>query len=154
MDATIRPAERGDADALRQLYRHLIPDEEPAPLPVAQSRIDALGSFPGSVILVADTTAGLAASVTLIVVPNMTRNGAPYAFIENVVTHSDHRRQGLARTLLHEAERRAWAAGCYRIMIVSGNHNAAGHATYAAAGYAATKTGFQKRRIADRSHQA
>ena len=36
-------------------------------------------------------------------------------------------------------------------MIVSGNHNTQAHKTYAAAGYAGTKTGFQKRRIPDRA---
>ena len=89
--------------------------------------------------------------MTLIVVPNMTRRGASYAFIENVVTHADHRRRGHARALLAAAEARAWEAGCYRIMIVSGNHNTQAHKTYAAAGYAGTKTGYQKRRIPDRA---
>ncbi len=44
-----------------------------------------------------------AATVTLIVVPNLTRKGAPYALIENVVTHADHRKRGYAGALIRRA---------------------------------------------------
>ncbi len=152
--AQIRNATAQDVPALQALYTHLIPEEAPAPVAIGQDRLAALSAYPHSAILVAERAGTLVATVTLIVVPNMTRQGAPYAFIENVVTHAEHRDQGLAKVLLAEAEARAWSAGCYRIMIVSGNHNKTAHATYAAAGYAASKTGFQKRRIADRAPQA
>ena len=154
MHAQIRQATAKDAAQLQRLYRHLIPDEDAAPLDAAQERITALGAFAGSAILVAEVAGALVSTVTLIIVPNMTRQGAPYAFIENVVTHADHRGKGLAKALLAEAEARAWAAGCYRIMIVSGDHNTGAHAAYVASGYTASKIGFQKRRIADRPTQA
>jgi GNAT superfamily N-acetyltransferase len=150
-DRRIRIATAGDVPALLALYRHLIPDEQGAEPDLARARLDALAAIPGCGIWIADTDAGVVASVTLIVVPNMTRRGAPYAFIENVVCHADHRRQGHVTALLHAAEGHAWNLGCYRIMIVSGNHNTDAHATYVAAGYAPGKTGFQKRRIADRA---
>lgn len=132
------------------LYRHLIPDEDSAPHNVAEARLAALSSYGGSCVLIAWDGDMAVATVTLIIVPNMTRQGAPYAFIENVVTHADHRHRGHAKALLAEAENRAWNAGCYRIMIVSGNHNMEAHKTYTAAGYLGSKTGFQKRRIPDR----
>ncbi len=147
----IRTATRDDIVALQDLYRHLIPEEDSAPEAVASDRLAALHAFPGSCILIAFAGDLPVATVTLIVVPNMTRLGAPYAFIENVVTHADHRGRGHATALLAEAEARAWAGGCYRIMIVSGDHNTGAHAAYTAAGYSATKTGFQKRRIRDRT---
>ncbi|MEJ6394905.1 GNAT family N-acetyltransferase [Gymnodinialimonas sp. 2305UL16-5] len=121
---------------------------------MAEARLQALAAYPGSCVLLAIDGDMPVATVTLIIVPNMTRQGAPYAFIENVVTHADHRGRGHAKALLAVAERRAWEAGCYRIMIVSGNHNEAAHETYHAAGYAGTKTGFQKRKIPDRTPSA
>lgn len=147
----IRQANPDDIDALHMLYRHLIPDEDSAPKALAAERLRALHSFAGSCVLLAHDGAHPVATVTLIIVPNMTRQGAPYAFIENVVTHADHRGRGHAKALLAEAEDRAWSAGCYRIMIVSGNHNTVAHKTYAAAGYDGSKTGFQKRQIPDRA---
>ncbi|MEL6745599.1 MAG: GNAT family N-acetyltransferase, partial [Pseudomonadota bacterium] len=118
----IRPATPSDIPTLQALYRHLIPEEESAQSDVAADRLQTLHRFPGSCVLIAFDGEQPVATVTLIVVPNMTRQGAPYAFIENVVTHADHRGRGHAKALLAAAEARAWRAGCYRIMIVSGNH--------------------------------
>ena len=153
IDRCLRIAGPDDLPDLLALYRHLIPEEAPAPMPVAEEKLAALNAIPGSGIWVVETDASLVASITLIVVPNMTRQGAPYAFIENVVCHTDHRRQGHVSALLAKVEEVAWAQGCYRIMIVSGNHNNRAHATYVSAGYAPSKTGVQKRRIADRVPQ-
>lgn len=146
----LRVATKMDIPSLQTLYRHLIPDEDSAPPDVAAARLEALAAFPGSAILLAEVAGQAVSTLTLIVVPNMTRQGAPYAFIENVVTHADHRGQGHATALLAEAEARAWAVGCYRIMIVSGDHNTGAHMVYEAAGFAGTKIGFQKRRPPDR----
>ncbi len=148
---TISQATADDVPALQTLYRHLIADEDSAPLDVASDRLRALQAYTGSCVLIAFDNGALVATVTLIIVPNMTRQGAPYAFIENVVTHADHRGRGHAKALLAAAEARAWDAGSYRIMIVSGIHNDASRATYTSAGYAASKTGFQKRPVLDRS---
>lgn len=146
----IRQATADDVPALQMLYWHLIADEDSAPRDVAADRLRALEAYVGSCVLLAFDEDTPVATVTLIIVPNMTRQGAPYAFIENVVTHADHRGKGHAKALLAEADARAWNAGCYRIMIVSGNHNEVAHRTYTAAGYAGSKTGFQKRRVAAR----
>lgn len=147
---TIRQANLRDVAVLQSLYTHLISDDVSAPLDVAAGKLRALQTYAGSCVLLALDGGTAVATVTLIIVPNMTRQGAPYAFIENVVTNTDHRGRGHAKALLAEADAWAWAAGCYRIMIVSGNHNMAAHKTNLAAGYQGSKTGFQKRRIPDR----
>lgn len=150
MSRVIRLAQPDDAEDLQTLYAHLIPGEAPVSAELARDRIRALSAYKGSGILVAYVGTAPVATVTLIVVPNMTRGGKPYAFIENVVTHGDHLRQGHARAIIAEAERLAWAAGCYRILIVSGNDNGGAHELYEACGYLGTKTGFQKRSIPER----
>ncbi|MCG8545658.1 MAG: GNAT family N-acetyltransferase, partial [Alphaproteobacteria bacterium] len=89
-------------------------------------------------------------SCTLIVIPNLTRGGAPYALIENVVTHPDHRKRGYGRAVLTEAIAAAWRHGCYKVMLLTGPRRPATLKFYADVGFEQTKTGFQVRRVAAR----
>ncbi|MBL6080980.1 GNAT family N-acetyltransferase [Belnapia sp. T18] len=75
------------------------------------------------------------ATCTLIQVPNLTRGTRPYAFIENVVTHAAHRRQGHGRAVLGASLAAAWAAGCYKAMLLTGSTREATFRFYEAAGF-------------------
>ena len=59
--------------------------------------------WPGVTVLVADHAGRASATCILVVVPNLTRGGRPYALIENVVTHSSLRGQGYERAVLEAA---------------------------------------------------
>jgi GNAT superfamily N-acetyltransferase len=93
----------------------------------------------------------LAADCTVIVIPNLTRGGKPYALIENVVTHAGHRNRGFGKAVLKAAVERAWGHGCYKAMLMTGSKEASTIAFYEAAGFEQTKTGFQIRRLAART---
>ncbi len=97
-------------------------------------------------ILVAEQDNHLAATCTLVVIPNLTRGAQPYALIENVVTDAGHRRTGLGRAVLEAAIERAWEAGCYKAMLMTGSKNPATLRFYAGVGFVQDKTGFQIRR--------
>lgn len=84
--------------------------------------------------------------MTLIVVPNLTRKGAPYALIENVVTHADHRKRGYAGVLIRRAIDQAWSDGCYKVMLLTGSQDPATLRFYENCGFLQNKTGFQIRR--------
>lgn len=142
----IRPATVADLPALTALYAHLIPEEAPCDLTIAEASLTQLMTWAGSDILVADNGKRLLASCTLVVIPNLTRGGQPYGLIENVVTHADARRTGLGRRILHAAAEQAWAAGCYKVMLLTGADRPDNHAFYTAAGFEQSKTGFQLRR--------
>ena len=62
-----------------------------------------------------------AASVTVVVVKNLTRCARPYAIIENVITDQAHRRQGFAAALMAEAVKIAQSADCYKVSLTTGN---------------------------------
>lgn len=142
----LRLATQDDLAQVVQLYRHLIPEEEPCTLSTAQASFAQLAQWPGSGIIVAERDGPILASCTLVVIPNLTRGGKPYGLIENVVTHADARRTGLGRQVLHFATEQAWDAGCYKVMLLTGADRPDNHAFYAAAGFEQSKTGFQIRR--------
>lgn len=147
----IRAARRADLPALLDLYQHLSPGDDKPTLALAEDVFERFLAYAGSVVLVAEVDGAVAASCTLVVVPNLTRGGRPYGLIENVVTHAAHRRRGLGHRLLDAASEAAWAAGCYKVMLMTGSTKPETLDFYRAAGFEASKTGFQKRRIAPRA---
>ena len=146
----IRTATEADLPALIELYRHLIAADTPCPEDRAPVIFEQFLRYPGSAILLGECGQDLAASCTLVVIPNLTRGGRPYALIENVVTRADFRNRGFGKLILRAATERAWQAGCYKVMLMTGSKRASTLAFYEAAGFEQSKTGFQIRRTAPR----
>jgi GNAT superfamily N-acetyltransferase len=147
----VRPASLPDLPQLLALYTHLDPTDRIPPIDVAERRFAELRKFPGSEIFVGVFHAAAVASCTLIVIPNLTRGGQPYALIENVVTDAAFRGRGFGKRILQAAVAAAWQADCYKVMLMTGSKKPSTLAFYAAAGFEQNKTGFQIRRIAPRT---
>lgn len=147
----IRTASRSDLPQLLALYPHLNPADRIPPLDVAERRFDGLQVYRGSAIFIGHVDDVLVASCTLIVIPNLTRGGQPYALIENVVTHADFRGRGFGKQILQAAVATAWEADCYKVMLVTGSKLPSTLAFYASAGFEQNKTGFQIRRLPPRA---
>lgn len=77
----------------------------------------------------------LVSSCALTIVPNLTRSCRPYGILENVVTHAGHRRKGYATALLKETLAGAWAAHCYKVMLLTGRKDEGTFRFYEAAGF-------------------
>ena len=145
-DFSIRPATQADLPALLALYRHLNADDPEIAPDIAAERFAEITAQPGMTVLIGLSGEALTASVTLVVIPNLTRSGTPYALIENVVTHADYRKRGHARALIRHAFASAWRQGCYKVMLLTGSKDPATLAFYEGCGFAQDKTGFQIRR--------
>jgi len=146
----IRRATHDDLPALLDLYQHLAPgDDRPAQDAAAQI-LDRLMAYAGSCILIGEAGPVLAATCTLVVIPNLTHGGTPYGLIENVVTHGDCRNRGYGKRMLDAASDAAWQAGCYKVMLMTGSKKPETLNFYRSAGFEQSKTGFQKRRISVR----
>jgi GNAT superfamily N-acetyltransferase len=145
-DLNIREVQPGDLSQLQQLYRHLAPDDPICPADEALAILQRFLCYPGSAILIGEADGVLATSCTLIVIPNLTRGGRPYGLIENVVTHAERRGRGFGRLVLQAATERAWAEGCYKVMLMTGSKKPSTLAFYERAGFEPSKTGFQIRR--------
>ncbi|MDX8351144.1 GNAT family N-acetyltransferase [Cognatiyoonia sp. IB215182] len=144
-ELTIRPITADDLPQLLELYGHLSPDDPPCSPTCAEDNFARFLRYDGNAILVGTKDHIFVTSCVLVVIPNLSRSGHPYALIENVVTHEDHRNRGYATHVLDAACDRAWAAGCYKVMLMTGSKRPETLRFYANAGFLQTKTGFQKR---------
>lgn len=146
MAASIRAAEPGDLPALLALYAELSAgDQLPTPEAAAATWSKLLTSEMVSV-LVAEVDGCAVSTCVLIVVPNLTRNQRPFALVENVVTAAAMRGQGLGKRVIQAAFEQAWAAGCYKVMLMTGRSDPAVLAFYESCGCQRGKTAFQIRR--------
>ena len=120
----IREAAANDLNALLSLYLHLhekgLPDDE-ARLMAAW---DKILSNPDHHVIVYEQNGQIVSSCVCVVVPNLTRGARPYALVENVVTRADRRGRGYAGACLARAREIARAAGCYKIMLLTGAKDA------------------------------
>ena len=148
MTAILRTATPADLPAMLALYRHLDPGAPPADPMAAQAAFEALLGSPLAHLLVAEQGATVAASCLLLIIPNLTRGVRPFAIIENVVTHAEHRRLGLATSLLHPAQQHAREADCYKLMLATGRSDEGILRFYEQAGFTrGGKTFFEMRWI-------
>lgn len=94
-------------------------------------------------LIVCEVDGKLVSSCVCVIIPNLTRNVRPYAFVENVVTHGDYRGKGYATRCLQYAKEIAVAAGCYKMMLLTGSKQQSTLDFYRNAGYnSADKTAF------------
>lgn len=143
----IRAAQDADRDIFLALYRHLKPADPQAAPDVPQATFANVIDHPGLTVLGGFNDGLLVASCTLIVIPNFMRAGSPYALVENVVTHSDHRQKGFGQAVVRKAISMAFDAHCYKAMLLTGRTDAGIMKFYTSCGFEQTKTGFQVRAL-------
>lgn len=146
MPVTIHEIAEDELRALLGLYAYLHPADETPALGKLMPAWKALRQDPNRHFLGAYWNGSLAATCTLVVVPNLTRQMRPYALIENVVTHSDYRRRSLGTAVLKHALAAAWERGCYKVMLLTGSKREETLRFYEQAGFQrGDKTGFVAR---------
>lgn len=132
----VRAIGPGELDAVLALYAHLHDGDEPPPDAAAAQAVwnEALAN-PRIRYFGGERSGVLVACCTIVVVPNLTRACRPYALIENVVTHRDHRNTGWGKAVLAAALDFAWSSGCYKTMLMTGRQDEAVFRFYEAAGF-------------------
>ena len=136
----IRPDELND---LLELYTHLHEITVPDNTRHLQKTWNSICSDDNHHIIVCETDGKIISSCVCVIIPNLTRNVRPYAFVENVVTHSDYRGRGYASACLNYARELAEKADCYKMMLLTGSKSESTLDFYKKAGYNCTdKTAF------------
>ena len=94
-------------------------------------------------IIVNEADNKIVSSCVCVIIPNLTRNVRPYAFIENVVTRKDCRGRGYATECLNYAKEIAKMENCYKMMLLTGSKEESILKFYRSAGYnSSNKTAF------------
>lgn len=143
MNYIIREIKDNDFQQLMELYTHLHEKD----IPEKDERVSAVWeniiSDKNHHIIVAEYEGKIVSSCVCVIIPNLTRNQRPYAFVENVVTHADYRGNGIATACLDYARDIAIKENCYKLMLLTGSKNENTLNFYRRAGYnSEDKTAF------------
>lgn len=142
----IREVEEKDFNGLSDLYTHLH-HNKPVPFNDKTEKIwKEILADKNHHVIVAEEDGKIVSSCVLVVVPNLTHNQQPYGLIENVVTHNDYRKKGLASQCMAFAKQLALENHCYKIMLLTGTRKRSTHRFYRKNGYnSIEKTGYIQR---------
>ena len=139
----IREAKQKDLDAILELYLFLHEDSIPEKDEHLKATWRQIIQDPNHHLIVNEVYNTIVSSCVCIIIPNLTRNIRPYAFIENVVTHEDYRGKGYAGECLEYAREIAAKENCYKMMLLTGSKKTETLRFYEKAGYySGDKTAF------------
>ena len=139
----VREAVQSDLDAILELYLSLHEDSVPEKDAHLKETWVQIIQDPNHHLLVNEVEDRIVSSCVCVIIPNLTRNVRPYAFIENVVTHEDFRGKGYAGECLDYAREIAEKENCYKMMLLTGTKKAETLRFYEEAGYnSSDKTAF------------
>ena len=88
----VREAEQRDLDAILELYLFLHEDSIPEKDEHLRDTWLQIIQDPNHHLIVNKVDGKIVSSCVCVIIPNLTRNIRPYAFIENVVTREEYRR--------------------------------------------------------------
>lgn len=139
----VREITESELDSLLELYLFLHEDSIPEKGAHLRRTWAQILRDDNHHILVNEVDGKIVASCVCVIIPNLTRNVRPYAFVENVVTHPDYRGRGCATACLNYAREIARKENCYKMMLLTGSKEEATLRFYKKAGYnSIDKTAF------------
>lgn len=139
----IREIEASDFDGLMALYTQLHGNAFPEKTPGITSLWNRILQDKDHHIIVAEADGRIASSCVCVIIPNLTHNQQPYAFVENVITDERFRKQGMATACLNYAKELAVKENCYKLMLLTGSKKESTLEFYRQAGYnSEDKTAF------------
>lgn len=143
MNYSVREAKKGDLNQILELYLHLHETKIPEVTPQLTSTWESIITDENHHLIVCEVDAQIVSSCVCVIIPNLTRNVRPYAFIENVVTHEIFRGKGYATACLDYARKIAKENNCYKMMLLTGSKESKTLKFYENAGYnSSDKTAF------------
>ncbi len=131
----VREAYEKELNDLLELYLHLHEEAMPEVTEHLLETWDKIIQDENYHIIVNEVNGKIVLSCVCVIILNLTRNIRPYAFIENVVMHTDYRGNGYATECLNYAKGIAEKMGCYKMMLLTGSKKDTTLKFYGNAGY-------------------
>lgn len=139
----IREITDTDFGGLMELYMQLHDNPMPDRTPEIMELWQRILADKDHHIIVAEEDGRIVSSCVCVIIPNLTHNQQPYAFIENVITDEEYRGRGLATQCLNYAKKIAESENCYKMMLLTGSKKESTLNFYKQAGYnSEDKTAF------------
>ena len=139
----IREAKKEDLEELLELYLNLHEESIPEQSDRLSGAWEQILEDQNHHLIVNEINGKIVSSCVCVIIPNLTRNVRPYAFLENIVTHKDYRGQVLASECLEYAKQIAKDCNCYKMMLMTGSRKKETLDFYKRCGYNSTdKTAF------------
>jgi GNAT superfamily N-acetyltransferase len=146
-ELTVRAARHGDLDALLSLYGELAGSREAA-APAGRSESEAVVgrilADDSRHLVVASIDGEVVGSADMLLVPNLTHHGKPWAIVENVIVAPGRRRTGVGRRVMEHLLGVAAAAGCYKVQLLSDERRTEAHGFYRSLGFREAAKGFKR----------
>lgn len=142
---TVWKASPGDLLAVVRLYERA-PSLASDRLSSAQRAMwDRMMATDDLTVYLADSATEVVGTATLLVMPHITYDCCPTAFIEAMVVAQAHRRRGVGRMLLERLLDDARAASCRKVQLLSHKRHVGdgAHDFYRSLGFAAEAEGFR-----------
>ncbi len=117
----VREIQEKDLNGLLELYLHLHEETVPEFTEHLRKTWQTILEDVNHHIIVKEIDGKLVSSCVCVIIPNLTRNIRPYAFVENVVTHGAYRGKGYATECLNYAKALAEQENCYKMMLLTGS---------------------------------
>lgn len=139
----IREITENDFDGLMTLYMQLHDNPMPEKTEEMMELWKKIIEDDNHHIIVAEEDDMIVSSCVCVIIPNLTHNQQPYAFVENVITDEKYREKGLATKCLNYAKNIALKENCYKLMLLTGSKQESTLNFYRNAGYnSEDKTAF------------
>ena len=139
----IREITQNDFEGLLTLYAQLHENSMPDQTDEIMNLWNRIVNDKDHHIIVAEENGQIVSSCVCVIIPNLTHNQQPYAFIENVITDVNYRNKGLATQCLDFAKEIAVKENCYKLMLLTGSKKESTLNFYRKAGYnSEDKTAF------------
>jgi ribosomal protein S18 acetylase RimI-like enzyme len=148
MPARIRLATESDLPRIVELLAQLSPDDPEredtsSPLPYNYHLVFREMAQGKQQLLVAEVRRKIVGTLVLVIVPNLSHKGTPFAIIENVVVDEKQRSKGIGEALITHAIEEARKAGCYKVSLTSNKRRTEAHRFYERLGFGRTHEAFR-----------
>lgn len=139
----VREVYKSEMNQILELYLYLHEKEVPEETEHLKQTWDTIINDNNHHLIVCEKAGKIVSSCVCVIIPNLTRNVRPYAFVENVVTHGEYRGKGYATACLDYAKKIAEDNNCYKMMLLTGSKEQKTLDFYKNAGYnSSDKTAF------------